>query len=163
LELIKKNGKITCYYTKLEFVITYATNDEFSLKEFIILMKRRKARELALQTLFQMDLSEANASDALEHVLEEAEEKQDAFLDAIVTNFVSHKEVIDEQLASNIESWTIDRLGNVDRNILRIALVEISYLEDVPKSVAINEAIEIAKVYGDDDSSKFINAVLSKF
>ena len=126
-------------------------------------MKRRKARELALQTLFQMDLSEANASDALKHVLEEAEEKEDAFLDAIVTNFVEHKEVIDQKLSSNIESWTIDRLGNVDRNILRIALVELNYLDDVPKSVTINEAIEIAKIYGDDDSSKFINAVLSKF
>ncbi|MFB7140252.1 transcription antitermination factor NusB [Gottfriedia sp. NPDC056225] len=126
-------------------------------------MKRRKARELALQTLFQMDLSEANATEALEHVLEEAEEKQDAFLDAIVTNYVDHKLVIDEQLASKVESWTIDRLANVDRNILRIALVELNYLEDVPKSVAINEAIEIAKIYGDDDSSKFINAVLSKF
>ena len=126
-------------------------------------MKRRKARELALQTLFQMDLSEANASDALKHVLEEAEEKEDAFLDAIVTNFVDHKEVIDQKLSSNIESWTIDRLGNVDRNILRIALVELNYLDDVPKSVTINEAIEIAKIYGDDDSSKFINAVLSKF
>jgi transcription antitermination protein NusB len=126
-------------------------------------MKRRKARELALQTLFQMDLSEANASDALKHVLEEAEEKEDSFLESIVTNYVNHKEVIDQKLSSNIESWTIDRLGNVDRNILRIALVELEYLEDVPKSVTINEAIEIAKIYGDDDSSKFINAVLSKF
>lgn len=126
-------------------------------------MKRRKARELALQTLFQMDLSEANASDALQHVLEEAEEKEDAFLESLVTNFVDHKEEIDNKLSSNIESWTIDRLGNVDRNILRIALVEIDFLEDVPKSVTINEAIEIAKIYGDDDSSKFINAVLSKF
>lgn len=126
-------------------------------------MKRRKARELALQTLFQMDLSEANASDALQHVLEEAEEKEDLFLESIVSNFVEHKEEIDNKLSSNIESWTIDRLGNVDRNILRIALVEINFLEDVPKSVTINEAIEIAKIYGDDDSSKFINAVLSKF
>lgn len=126
-------------------------------------MKRRKARELALQTLFQMDLSEANASDALQHVLEEAEEKEDSFLESLVTNFVNHKEEIDNKLSSNIESWTIDRLGNVDRNILRIALVEIDFLEDVPKSVTINEAIEIAKIYGDDDSSKFINAVLSKF
>jgi transcription antitermination protein NusB len=126
-------------------------------------MKRRKARELALQTLFQMDLSEANASDALQHVLEEAEEKEDGFLASIVSNFVEHKEEIDNKLSSNIESWTIDRLGNVDRNILRIALVEMDFLEDVPKSVSINEAIEIAKIYGDDDSSKFINAVLSKF
>lgn len=126
-------------------------------------MKRRKARELALQTLFQMDLSEANASDALQHVLEEAEEKEDGFLESIVSNFVEHKEEIDNKLSSNIESWTIDRLGNVDRNILRIALVEMDFLEDVPKSVSINEAIEIAKIYGDDDSSKFINAVLSKF
>lgn len=126
-------------------------------------MKRRKARELALQTLFTMDLSEADASDALQHVLEEAEEKEDAFLESIVSNFVEHKEEIDNKLSSNIESWTIDRLGNVDRNILRIALVEIDFLEDVPKSVTINEAIEIAKIYGDDDSSKFINAVLSKF
>ncbi|WP_087999554.1 transcription antitermination factor NusB [Gottfriedia solisilvae] len=126
-------------------------------------MKRRKARELALQTLFTMDLSEADASDALQHVLEEAEEKEDAFLESIVSNFVEHKDEIDNKLSSNIESWTIDRLGNVDRNILRIALVEIDFLEDVPKSVTINEAIEIAKIYGDDDSSKFINAVLSKF
>ncbi|GGI11328.1 N utilization substance protein B [Gottfriedia solisilvae] len=127
------------------------------------MMKRRKARELALQTLFTMDLSEADASDALQHVLEEAEEKEDAFLESIVSNFVEHKDEIDNKLSSNIESWTIDRLGNVDRNILRIALVEIDFLEDVPKSVTINEAIEIAKIYGDDDSSKFINAVLSKF
>jgi N utilization substance protein B len=126
-------------------------------------MKRRKARELALQTLFQIDLSEANPTDSLQHVLEEANEKEDSFLSSIVTNFVEHKEEIDKTLASNIESWTIDRLGNVDRNILRIALVEINYLEDAPKSVVINEAIEIAKIYGDDDSSKFINAVLSKF
>ncbi|MET3195829.1 N utilization substance protein B [Bacillus sp. OAE603] len=127
------------------------------------MMKRRKARELALQTLFTMDLSEADASDALQHVLEEAEEKEDVFLESIVSNFVKHKDEIDNKLSSNIESWTIDRLGNVDRNILRIALVEIDFLEDVPKSVTINEAIEIAKIYGDDDSSKFINAVLSKF
>jgi len=126
-------------------------------------MKRRKARELALQTLFTMDLNEADASDALQHVLEEAEEKEDVFLESIVSNFVEHKDEIDHKLSSNIESWTIDRLGNVDRNILRIALVEMDFLEDVPKSVTINEAIEIAKIYGDDDSSKFINAVLSKF
>jgi len=126
-------------------------------------MKRRKARELALQTLFQIDLSEANPTDALQHVLEEAEEKEDSFLSSIVTSFIEHKEAIDKTLSSNIESWTIDRLGNVDRNILRIALVELNYLEDAPKSVVINEAIEIAKIYGDDDSSKFINAVLSKF
>ncbi|WP_088043838.1 transcription antitermination factor NusB [Bacillus sp. EAC] len=126
-------------------------------------MKRRKARELALQALFQMDLGEANASDALQHVLEEADEKEDLFLESIISNFVNHKNEIDQKLSSNIESWTIDRLGNVDRNILRIALVEMDYLEDVPKSVSINEAIEIAKIYGDDDSSKFINAVLSKF
>jgi len=126
-------------------------------------MKRRKARELALQALFQMDLGEANASDALQHVLEEADEKEDLFLESIISNFVNHKNEIDQKLSSNIESWTIDRLGNVDRNILRIALVEMDYLEDVPKSVTINEAIEIAKIYGDDDSSKFINAVLSKF
>ncbi|MBP0724410.1 transcription antitermination factor NusB [Bacillus sp. RG28] len=126
-------------------------------------MKRRKARELALQTLFQIDLGEANPTDALQHVLEEAEEKEDSFLSLIVTNYVENKEAIDKTLASNIESWTIDRLANVDRNILRIALVEINYLEDAPKSVVINEAIEIAKIYGDDDSSKFINAVLSKF
>jgi N utilization substance protein B len=126
-------------------------------------MKRRKARELALQTLFQIDLSEANPADALQHALEEAGEKEDSFLSSIVTNFVENQQAIDQTLSSNIESWSIDRLGNVDRNILRIALVEINYLEDVPKSVAINEAIEIAKIYGDNDSSKFINAVLSKF
>ena len=70
---------------------------------------------------------------------------------------------MDSILTKHLEKWTIDRLATVDRNILRVAVYEMIYCkEDVPVNVAINEALEIAKIYGDESSSKFINSVLSK-
>ena len=123
-------------------------------------MKRRTAREKALQALFQIDLSDTDAQEAINHVLEE--KKRDEYLEFLVNGTVENLGEIDGIIMNNLENWTIDRLNNIDRNILRIATFEMLKSTDVPVNVVIDEAIEIAKAFGDDQSSKFVNAVLSK-
>jgi transcription antitermination protein NusB len=125
------------------------------------IMKRRKAREKALQALFQIDISKTEPKAAIEHVLEG--EPGDDYLSNIVLGVTEQREKIDKLITDNLEKWSIDRLATVDRNILRIAVYELSFFQlEIPENVILDEAIEIAKIYGDDQSSKFINAVLSK-
>lgn len=124
-------------------------------------MKRRTAREKALQALFQIDISDVEPMDAILHVLDGS--PKDDYLNQLVYGVVEKKEEIDQLIIKNLEKWTIDRLANVDRNLLRLAIYELQYCkEEVPENVVFDEAIEIAKLYGDDQSSRFINAVLSK-
>lgn len=124
-------------------------------------MKRRTAREKALQALFQIDVSEVEPKDAIEHVLDGA--RNDEYLEQLVLGVVENLPQIDELLQGNLENWTMDRLATVDRNLLRLSTYELLFRkEDVPANVAIDEAIEIAKIYGDDQSSRFINGILSK-
>lgn len=123
-------------------------------------MKRRVAREKALQALYQIDLSDIPVDEAIENVLD-GEEHND-FLHSLVVNTVEHLDEIDETIKRYLEKWSIDRLAKVDLNILRIGVYELLYNDEVPKNVAINEAIEVAKRFGDEKSSKFINGILSK-
>ena len=124
-------------------------------------MKRREAREKALQALFQIDVGKVEKETALEHVIEEAEEA-DAYLMELVDGVTDHAEEVDRAIESNLENWKLDRLSNIDRNILRLTTYELLYIKDVPQNAALNEAIELAKLFGDDQSQKFVNAVLSK-
>lgn len=124
-------------------------------------MKRRTAREKALQALFQIDVSNSEPSSAIEHVLEG--EAGDEYLSKLVLGVVENKAEIDKLIVENLEKWSLDRLATVDRNLLRIAVYELKYFRsEIPENVILDEAIEIAKIYGDDQSSKFINGVLSK-
>ncbi|OIU71103.1 transcription antitermination factor NusB [Rossellomorea aquimaris] len=123
-------------------------------------MKRRVAREKALQALFQIDMSDVEPEEALRNVVEGQE--VDAFLKDIVLGYVKKKETVDGEIRNNLEKWSFDRLAKVDRNILRIGTYELLFVEDVPNKVVINEAVEIAKTFGDEQSSKFVNGVLSK-
>ncbi|MBD7935908.1 transcription antitermination factor NusB [Cytobacillus sp. Sa5YUA1] len=124
-------------------------------------MKRRTAREKALQALFQIDLSGAEMNEAIHHVLDE--QPEDSYLNHLVRGVLHHKAAIDELISNNLENWKLDRLATVDRNLLRLSTFEFAFSEeDIPVNVVINEAIEIAKMYGDDQSPKFINSVLSK-
>ena len=124
------------------------------------IMKRRTAREKALQALFQIDISNTEPSSAIEHVLEG--EAGDEYLSKLVLGVVEQKALIDNLISENLEKWSIDRLATVDRNLLRIATYEMKFFRnEVPENVILDEAIEIAKIYGDDQSSKFINGVLS--
>jgi N utilization substance protein B len=125
------------------------------------IMKRRTARERALQALFQIDVSNTDPASAIEHVLEG--ESGDDYLTRLVLGVVEQKEEIDQLIKENLEKWSIDRLATVDRNLIRIAVFELKFNDnEVPENVILDEAIEIAKIYGDDQSSRFINGVLSK-
>lgn len=123
-------------------------------------MKRRIAREKALQALFQIDISDTDVQEAIENVLDG--NQADEFLNSLVIGVVDQLETIDTLISQNLENWSIDRLSKVDRAILRIALYEMKFLDEIPVNVSINEAIELAKSFGDEESSKFINGVLSK-
>lgn len=123
-------------------------------------MKRRTAREKALQALFQIDVGGAETTEAYEYILDTEEDND--FLKSLIFGTMEHKEEIDELITEHLENWKLERLANVDRNLLRLTVYEMKYLDDIPLSVSIDEAVEIAKIYGDDRSSRFINGVLSK-
>ncbi|KGX90910.1 transcription antitermination protein NusB [Pontibacillus halophilus JSM 076056 = DSM 19796] len=124
-------------------------------------MKRRTAREKAFQALFQMDINDIPPRESIANVLEEGI-MTDKFLETIVFGVTEHKESIDEQIQQHLEKWTIKRVASVEKTLLRMATFEMGYVEDVPNKVALNEAIELAKVFGDDQSGRFINGVLKK-
>lgn len=125
------------------------------------MMKRREAREKAVQTLFQLEGTELTVEEAMAYVLEETE--TDAFFEQVVRGTVENQEAIDASLTEKLENWSLNRLGKVDRTILRLAVYELLYTPDTPQSVVMNEAIELSKTFGDDKSSKFVNGVLSKY
>ncbi|ASS91861.1 MAG: transcription antitermination factor NusB [Bacillaceae bacterium] len=122
-------------------------------------MKRRTARKKALQALFQIDLAEALPEEAINHVLDGNE--HDPFLNKLVLGTVEHQNEIDELIKRNLTNWKLERLANIDRAILRLAVYEMKYEPDIPFNVTIDEAIELAKMFGDVQSSKFVNGVLS--
>ncbi|PKJ56908.1 N utilization substance protein NusB [Bacillus sp. SN10] len=124
-------------------------------------MKRRTARERAMQALYQMDITgELEPKVAVQNTLDEGEETNE-FLESLVVGFVENKEVIDEAIRQNLKKWKLERISIVDRSILRVAVYEMKYMEEIPHNVTINEAIEIAKTFGDEESRRFINGVLS--
>ncbi|MBS2969584.1 transcription antitermination factor NusB [Metabacillus sp. KIGAM252] len=122
-------------------------------------MNRRTAREKALQALFQIDVSQIDPADALQHAFDE--EEVNSFTKDLVTGTISNLEEIDELIKPHLVNWKLERLANVDRGILRLAAYEMKYENDIPASVSIDEAIELAKSFGDDQSSRFVNGVLS--
>ncbi|MDH5160086.1 transcription antitermination factor NusB [Heyndrickxia oleronia] len=123
-------------------------------------MKRRTAREKALQALFQIDINEASPDEAIKNVVKGEENNE--YLNELVHGTSNHLNEIDEVIAQHLEKWTINRLAKVDLNILRLGVFELMYVDDIPANVAINEALEVSKRFGDEQSSKFINGVLSK-
>ncbi|MGE7215812.1 transcription antitermination factor NusB [Priestia koreensis] len=123
-------------------------------------MKRRTAREKALQALFQCDLGKMEPAEAIQNVIKT--DKVDEFLELLVLGTVENQQEIDELLRNNLEKWTLERVAAVDRAILRLAVFEIKYKEDIPVNVTMNEALELAKNFSDEQSSRFINGVLSR-
>ncbi len=127
-------------------------------------MSRKKARETAFKLVFQCEINKDNVLDQLkQHYSENAiDKKSKEYINQVVLGVHSNKKEIDLELTKFLaEKWTIDRLAKVDLAILRLAYYEIKNIEDVPKGVAINEAIELAKMYSDDQASKFINGILA--
>ncbi|GGB05012.1 transcription antitermination factor NusB [Macrococcus hajekii] len=123
-------------------------------------MSRKESREHALKVLFQMETKEPiEAAEAKRFVLEVNE--QDVFMDELVSGVKNNQDAIDEQIRPHLKQWTLERLSKIDRILLRIAVYELIYT-DIPEKVAVNEAVNLSKEYGDDNSYKFINGVLSE-
>ncbi len=128
-------------------------------------MKRRKAREHALQILFQLDIRKEKPSAAvLKHFWAEyrPDEEIRDFAEAIVKGTYKHLPKINGLIHQCAKNWSLDRMAVVDRNVLRMAIYEILYRIDIPTSVTINEAIEIAKKFGTEDSGAFVNGILDR-
>lgn len=126
-------------------------------------MKRRKAREFALQILFQLDIRKEKPTLTLFKRFWTEFEPDDevrAFTEEIVKGTFKHLKTINEKILASAKNWSLDRMATVDRNVLRMAAYEILFRMDIPPSVTINEAIELAKKFGTDESGAFVNGIL---
>lgn len=123
---------------------------------------RRKAREVALQVLFQIDVSQVDVDEAVELFWNnfEAPENVREFSTHLIKGTHSQLTEIDELIKSCSENWSLDRMSKVDKNILRLAVFELVYCDDIPPKVTLNEAIDLGKYYGSENSGSFINGIL---
>ncbi|MCB0391676.1 MAG: transcription antitermination factor NusB [Bdellovibrionales bacterium] len=126
---------------------------------------RRKSRELVLQALFQLEfIPSQQLSQSLNHLknLFAIDPHVLEFAENLAQIFDLHRESIDAELKDLSKNWTMERMAKVDKNIIRVALVELKYFDDIPPNVTINEAVEIAKKYGSNDSASFVNGILDQ-
>jgi transcription antitermination protein NusB len=127
------------------------------------MLERSRSRRLAMQILYQRDITGESAGAILGTRSYSTEDGEpDDFCRELVNGVEAKLPEIDEILGGVSENWSVSRMPLVDRNILRLATYEVLFEDDVPASVAINEAVELAKVFGGEDSSKFVNGVLGK-
>jgi len=126
-------------------------------------MKRREAREKILQLLFQIDINkEDQPMSAIRLMFDEdtVSSEDFSFIENRVSGTFQHLQEIDQNIMNYLKGWTITRLANVDRAVLRLATYELMYINDTSVNVILNEAVELAKNFGTNDSPKFINGVL---
>ena len=130
--------------------------------------KRTKARELALQLLYELDIRKESLDSLLSDFWERAfgnksaEEEVRAFATQLAEGAAEHLEEIDKIISSYAQNWQLKRMAVIDRNIIRMGCFELLFLKDIPPKVSINEAVELAKKYGDIESSKFVNGILDR-
>lgn len=126
--------------------------------------KRTKARELALRFLYQIDITKDDTAAALTQFFREqrAERNVKEFATQLIQGTLANLLQIDSTISKYAENWQLKRMAVIDRNILRFATFELLFLADIPPKVSINEAVELAKKYGDIESSKFVNGILDK-
>lgn len=123
-------------------------------------MTRREARELAFVLLFERSFSDDTIADILENAGEARDIVADGFAVSLAEGAVEHLDEIDEMISANAHNWSRERLSRVALSILRLAIYEMVFVDDIPVSVSINEAVELAKCYGGDADASFINGVL---
>lgn len=125
-------------------------------------MSRRLAREAALRVLFQVEVGHSDVQEAIRYNASELglDEGGRSFAASLCLGTLEHRAEIDRVIEEYAVDWRVERMPYVDRNILRMAVYELLYGDGVPASVAVNEAVELAKVYGDRDSGRFINGIL---
>tara|TARA_Y100000758_G_C15706506_1_gene295399 strand:+ start:59 stop:493 length:435 start_codon:yes stop_codon:yes gene_type:complete len=124
--------------------------------------KRRQSRILVLQALYENDKTKHNPHSIIDRLVEVAPELEPSkpYAVELITNIICNIGQIDDTISKYAKAWPVSQMPSVDKNILRIAIKEIILDKQIPEKVAINEAIEIAKLYGTESSPKFINGVL---
>lgn len=135
----------------------------FQYSHCVAMGSRHQARERALQILFQHDIH-GKGDLRLDEFWREysVSEESRAFAEQLVRGVLEHRKELDATIAKYATNWTVNRMPIVDRNILRAGLYELLWIDEVPAKVTMDESIELAKSFGDDDASKFVNAVLDK-
>lgn len=125
-------------------------------------MSRRLARELTFQILFQIDIGRIPWQEAIKNTLYEHRlpEEEERYIEDMVRGVVSEGRTLDDILSRLSSEWTLSRMAATDRSILRFAAYELLFRDDIPAEVSVNEAVELAKKYGEEDSGRFVNGIL---
>ncbi|HSP79909.1 MAG TPA: transcription antitermination factor NusB [Myxococcaceae bacterium] len=128
---------------------------------------RREGRERALQALYQLEMTPGSASEALEAAwaaAEGARKEPEAvkFARELVEGVMAHRAEIDRLIEEHSHNWRLDRMSRIDRNVLRLGVFELKYRPDIPKKVSLNEAVELGKNFGTEESSAFVNGLLDR-
>jgi transcription antitermination factor NusB len=123
---------------------------------------RRRARELAVQVLFHLEFNPDDPSEAFELICGNFESKESvrAFARLLVLGICSEKKVLDEFISKASKNWRMERMAHVDKTILRLATYEMLFMEDIPPKVSLDEAVEVGKKFGTEESGKYVNGVL---
>ena len=128
--------------------------------------KRTFARECTLKILYRIEISKESVDSSLKDFWSKSAESMNKeahdFAEALVKGTCENITAIDEIISKYTDNWSISRMAVIDRNIMRMSVYEMLYRDDIPPNVSINEAIELAKKYGDVDSGKFVNGILDK-
>ncbi len=128
-------------------------------------MGRKKARDNAFKCIYQLEfMDDKNVEKLLEYCYDENQntDNEKEYIQKVVNGVVENLSIIDDNILKNLKNWTINRIAKIDIAILRLAIYEILYLEDIPAKVSVNEAVELAKEYGGTDSKSFVNGLLAK-
>ncbi|MEN8075635.1 transcription antitermination factor NusB [Clostridioides difficile] len=129
-------------------------------------MKRQKSREKAMELLFSMELSKNSYEETIETFIEDYEMDLNTidveYIKNVVKTVTDNLEVIDSKVVESLVNWKLERVSKVNLTILRLAVGEMMFIEDVPGNVAINEAVELTRKYSDEKSTSFVNGVLDK-
>ena len=126
---------------------------------------RRSGREAALQMLFQLEGSGVSGPQAIElfwRTYEDADPEGKQYADTVVRGVADNLDAIDKKIAAASQNWRLERMSRVDRNLLRLGTWELMFRSDVPRAVILDEAVELAKSFGTDESSGFVNGVLDR-
>lgn len=133
------------------------------------IMSRKVAREVAFKIIFELAFQhDEEASKLFEKLIEASEEnyeiteEDNAYVNEIIVGIQSNEPSIDEKIKSHLKDWSFDRISKVDLAILRLAIYEITYRKDIPCKVSVNEAVELAKIFGEESSPAFINGILAE-
>ncbi len=124
---------------------------------------RRKGRELALQVLFQWDIHHETTGWLYDFWAQnKAHPEARKFADRLISGVIEHSSALDDLIGRHAEHWTVSRMAHIDRAVLRMAVYELLSMPDIPARVTLNEAIDIVKLFGDDQSGAFVNGILDR-